>query len=82
MYSSEAAAQVALQRLFQQLRSEGLRVSFPEDADFSVWVVRRADGAVHASYWLSDEEYGSALVFSSDSQRVDQAAVESPASNA
>ena len=74
MYSSEAAAQAALQRLFQQLRSEGLRVSFPQDADFSVWIVRRADGAVHGSYWLSDEEFGCATIPSpsGDSQWVDQ----------
>ena len=61
LFASEAAAREALDALLAREVREGRRSSEGDVAGITVWTVRNADGSIHASYWLSDEEHGPAM---------------------
>ena len=61
LYASHAAAREALDALLARETREGRRATAGDIAGIPVWTVRNADGSIHASYWLSDEEHGPAM---------------------
>ena len=61
LFASETAAREALDTLLAREVREGRRASKGDVAGITVWTVRNADGSIHASYWLSDEEHGPAM---------------------
>ena len=61
LFASEQAAREALDALLAREEREGRRHSKGDIAGITVWTVRNADGSIHGSYWLSDEEHGPAM---------------------
>jgi len=61
LFASESAARDALDAMLARDEREGRRPSKGDIAGITVWTVRNADGSIHGSYWLSDEEHGPAL---------------------
>ena len=61
LFASEVAARDALDALLAREKRVGRQPSKGDVAGITVWTVRNADGSIHSSYWLSDEEHGPAL---------------------
>jgi hypothetical protein len=61
LFASDAAAREALDALLAREARAGRKPSKGDVAGITVWTVRNADGSIHSSYWLSDEEHGPAM---------------------